>query len=95
MQIKDKPIIDNRAARRFELHTERHVAWLDYERGKGTLDILHTDVPSVLSGQGIGTALVRHAIKVAREEHRTLLSHCSFSTVYMQKHGLLPAARGG
>ncbi|NHO32895.1 GNAT family N-acetyltransferase [Acetobacter fallax] len=85
-------ITDNKAAKRFEIHIDRRIAWLDYDRGNRTLDILHTDVPSALSGQGIGTALVRHAIEVARDEQLTLMSHCSFSTAYLQKHGLMPPA---
>ncbi|NHN85101.1 N-acetyltransferase [Acetobacter musti] len=88
-------ITDNKAARRFEVHIDRYTAWLDYARGERILDILHTDVPSALSGQGVGTALVRHALEVARAEGRTVVSHCSFSTAYLRKHGLLPPEGNG
>ncbi len=57
---------DNTERHRFELDAEGHIAFSNYKRADGVLTILHTEVPKELEGHGIGSALVRGVLDLAR-----------------------------
>ena len=50
---------DNTERHRFELETDGHIAFSNYERADGVLTIRHTEVPKALEGRGVGSALIR------------------------------------
>ncbi len=54
--------------------------------GRKLMIIDHTGVPSVLSGRGVGLALVRRVVEDARAEGVRLVPHCSFVRVMMNRH---------
>lgn len=82
----DPKVRDNKDDRRFELAIDGRVAFLDYERAKGEMRLLHTEVPSELQGRGLGTQLIRHAIDTAKHEKREVVSMCSAVDNYLAKH---------
>lgn len=56
-------------------------------RGRRDLMIIdHTGVPSVLSGRGVGLALVARAVEDARAEKVRIVPHCSFVRLMFQRH---------
>ena len=77
---------DNRAANRFELEVDGHLAFLRYERRGGSLALVHTEVPEALRGRKIGDALARAGIEAARSEGLTLVVICPFVRAYLRKH---------
>lgn len=83
----DPDVHDNKEGSRFELAIDGHVAFLDYERVKGELRLLHTEVPTELQGRGLATQLIRHAIGTAKHEKRKVVSMCSAVDNYLAKHG--------
>ncbi|MEM6771396.1 MAG: GNAT family N-acetyltransferase, partial [Bacteroidota bacterium] len=50
---------------RFEVVSGSLVSKLEYRLGRYTLDLLHTEVPEELGGQGIGSSLVLAALNHA------------------------------
>ena len=46
----------------------------------------HTEVPEAHEGQGIGTALIEHALASARERGLKVIPICPFFAAYMKKH---------
>ena len=57
---------DNPALGRFEVASGGAVAFVEYRRaGDGRIALLHTEVPDVLSGQGVGSKLVRAGLDAA------------------------------
>ena len=82
------PIHDNKDDRRFELALDGCVAFLDYERVRGEMRLLHTEVPPELQGRGLATQLIKHAIETAKHEKREVVSMCSAVDNYLAKHGL-------
>ena len=84
----DPKVHDNKEASRFELDIDGHVAFLDYERVKGEMRLLHTEVPPELQGRGLATQLIKHAIGAARHEKREVVSMCAAVDNYLAKHGL-------
>ena len=61
---------DNTERHRFELDADGHIAFSNYKRADGVLTILHTEVPKALEGHGIGSALIRGVLDIARVRDR-------------------------
>jgi predicted GNAT family acetyltransferase len=77
---------DNMQRHRFELDPDGHVAFSNYKRDAGTITILHTEVPKQLSGKGIGSALVRGLLDIARAQKLKVVAKCPFVAGYIDKH---------
>jgi predicted GNAT family acetyltransferase len=72
--------------RRFELHAEGRTCELDYALEAGAMIITHTGVPPALEGRGLGAALVRAALALARARGWSVVPTCSFAAVYVRRH---------
>ena len=79
-------VIDNRAARQFELNLGGETAFLRYERTPTTLKLIHTEVPEPLRGRRLGDLLAKAGIEAARAEGLRLVVVCPFVRAYMRKH---------
>lgn len=77
---------DNTERHRFELDAEGHIAFSNYKRADGVLTILHTEVPKELEGHGIGSALVRGVLDLARARGEKVIPVCPFVKAYMDRH---------
>jgi hypothetical protein len=77
---------DNTERHRFELDAQGHIAFSNYKRADGVLTILHTEVPKELEGQGIGSALVRGVLDLARASGEKVIPVCPFVKGYMDRH---------
>lgn len=77
---------DNQERRRFELPVGEHTAFADYRRADGVVTFVHTEVPSALQGQGIGSSLVRGALELVRARGERVVARCSFVAAYIRKH---------
>jgi predicted GNAT family acetyltransferase len=77
---------DNTALNRFELDAEGHTAVAYYKPSPGVITITHTEVPQELSGRGIGSALARGALALARAQGLKVVVKCPFIAAYMAKH---------
>ena len=77
---------DNPAAHRFEIDAEGHVAFSEYKRTGGVIEILHTEVPPELGGKGVGSRLVRGLLDLVRAEGAKVRPDCPFVRGYIEKH---------
>ena len=77
---------DNTERHRFELDAQGHIAFSNYKRADGVLTILHTEVPKELEGHGIGSALVRGVLDLARAKSEKVIPVCPFVKAYMDRH---------
>jgi predicted GNAT family acetyltransferase len=77
---------DNSARQRFELDAEGHVAFSEYKRDGGAIEIRHTEVPPALNGKGIGSRLVRGLLDLVRAEGAKVRPRCPFVRSYIDKH---------
>ena len=77
---------DNTERHRFELDADGHIAFSEYKRADGLLTIMHTEVPKELGGKGIGSALVRGLLDIARAQGLKVQPVCPFVKAYMDKH---------
>lgn len=79
-------VINNPEEYRFEVISGGLVSKLEYRLGRDTIDLVHTEVPEELEGQGIGSSLVIAALEHAQKAGLTVLSHCPFSAAYISRH---------
>ena len=80
-------ITDNIEQHRFEADLgDGSIAIAEYNLLHGKIMFTHTEVPSAHEGQGIGTALIRFALKSARERGLEVIPICPFFGDYFRKH---------
>ena len=77
---------DNAAKSRFEVEVEGHTAIADYRLKDGVITFTHTEVPEVLGGRGIGTALIKARLSSARARGLKVVPVCPFFKAYIDKH---------
>ena len=81
-QVKDNP-----AMGRFEMGSGDGTAFVEYRRaGDRRIALLHTEVPDVLSGQGVGSKLVRGTLDAVRAEGLKVVPRCEFVAAYVARH---------
>jgi uncharacterized protein len=79
-------VIDNPAAKRFEVQVGDQVAFADYNIVATGILFTHTEVPQALGGRGIARALVRAGLKYAREKGMKVMPVCPFFAKYIKDH---------
>ena len=77
---------DNPERHRFELDADGHTAFSEYGRAGDVLTIMHTEVPQALAGRGIGSALARGLLDLARARGLKVKPVCPFVAGYIDKH---------
>ncbi len=83
---RDYTVTDNRAAKRFEIHENGHIAFEDYELFDGGIAYLHTEVPPELSGRGIASFLIKYILDDAAAKGLKVKPVCPFVRAYIEKH---------
>jgi predicted GNAT family acetyltransferase len=79
-------VTDNAAEHRFELKAGDHVAVAYYTLSPGVITFTHTEVPSALSGQGIGSKLARGALEQVRARGLKVVPKCPFIAAFIAKN---------
>jgi len=80
-------VVDNSNRRRFEIDLgDGSFAFAEYTLPEGKIIFTHTEVPEAHEGQGIGTALIEHALSSARERGLKVIPICPFFAAYIKKH---------
>lgn len=79
-------ITHNTDKHRFETTIDGHTAYLSYVENGDVLIYNHTIVPDELGGQGLGKALVKHALDYAQAQGKKVMPTCSFVAAYIDKN---------
>ncbi|KQW23008.1 acetyltransferase [Afipia sp. Root123D2] len=79
-------IVDNNAARRYELDIDGHIAAAYYELSGNVITFTHTEVPTELGGKGIGSKLVKGALDQVRARGLRVVAQCPFVKACIGKH---------
>ncbi|MGZ4856592.1 MAG: GNAT family N-acetyltransferase [Candidatus Angelobacter sp.] len=71
---------------RFEIERQGHVAYLEYTLAGKILQLIHSEVPEGLRGQGLGSELAHSALEWAREQGLKVDVVCPSVAEYLRKH---------
>jgi len=78
---------DNPEKHRFEADLgDGSVAIAEYNLLQGKIMFTHTEVPPSHEGQGIGSTLIRFALRSARDRGLQVIPICPFFAAYLQRH---------
>lgn len=88
MDVREPPVITDATERgRFEAHVDGELAGvLEYVLKYGRLALIHTEVLPTHEGQGIGSALVRYALDLARSNGWRVIPVCPYVQSYLARH---------
>ena len=87
MANPDYPIRDNLEQHRFEADLgDGSIAIAEYNLLERKIVFTHTEVPTAHEGKGIGSALIRFALRSARERALQVIPICPFFAAYIKKH---------
>ncbi len=86
MKKEPPEFIDNKERKRFELHVDNIIAFVDYIiNKKGTIYLTHTEVPKEAEGQGVAKELLENVFKEIDERELELVPICPFVKAYLQR----------
>ena len=71
---------------RFEIERDGEVAWLEYSMAGNVLELIHTEIPNKLRGQGLATLLAENALRWARDNNFKVDVICPSVQEYIAKH---------
>jgi uncharacterized protein len=83
---RKKPSPQQATSGRFELERNGHVAWLEYTLAGKVLQLIHTEVPPELRGEGLAAELAKSALDWARENGVKVDVICESVAAYIKKH---------
>ncbi len=79
-------IVQNTDKRRFETTVNGITAFVEYNLFNNGINYTHTEVPGELEGKGIGSALAKHVLEYAKENHLKVMPLCPFIKKYIDRH---------
>ena len=79
-------VINDAARHRFELAISGHLAVSHYRLEGDIITFEHTEVPTELEGQGVGSRLVKGALDQVRGKGWRVVARCPFVQAYINKH---------
>ena len=82
----DAPVVDDVAGSRFVISEGGTEAELIYAPQGDRLILVHTEVPEVWGGHGIGGRLVRTALARAKADGLTVVPWCPYARRWLQEH---------
>jgi predicted GNAT family acetyltransferase len=83
----DLDVKHDRDRHTFSAVVDGHEAKIEYaEAGNGILDLRHTLVDPALRGKGVGEALVRRTLELAREAGAHVIPTCPFIRKVLAAH---------
>ena len=84
--MSDIKVKHNNSAKRFEAEVSGGTAMVEYELKGDEIRFLHTEVPPEASGKGVAQALVRDALKYARDKKLQVVPECSYVASFVKRN---------
>jgi predicted GNAT family acetyltransferase len=79
-------VTDNPAAGRYEMVVDGATAFVTYVLQGDRLTLLHTEVPPLLGGRGIGSSLATAVFENARGRGLRIVPECEFIAAFIKRH---------
>ena len=83
----DPAVVDNPAARRYELRLDdRVIGQIAYASEPGAVVLIHTEVSPEVEGEGFGSRLVAGALEDIRARGLRVVPVCRFAAAFIGRH---------
>jgi uncharacterized protein len=80
-------VVDNPPEHRYEITADGAVVgYTAYQRGRGFLAFMHTEIDERMEGHGLGSTLIRETLDDARSRDLAVLPFCPFVRSYIERH---------
>ena len=79
-------VVNNQVNGRFEIREDNLFSELQYRISDGAMYLMHTQVAEEMSGQGIGSLLIKTALGYAKKQELKIVAYCPFSVGYIKRH---------
>ncbi|WUH96989.1 N-acetyltransferase [Spirillospora sp. NBC_00431] len=80
-------ITDNAEQNRYEIRLDGELAgFVEYERGEGSIALVHTEVGSAFEGKGVGGSLARGVLDDIRARGLSAVPVCPFIKKWIDRH---------
>ena len=83
---KSSPSLVQATSGRLEIEREGHIAYLEYTLAGKVLQLIHSEVPPALRGQGLASELAHSALEWAREQGFKVDVVCPSVAEYLKKY---------
>lgn len=77
---------NNKMGNRFEVQIDNSLAFVEYQIDGKQINLIHTEVPHELGGQGVGGKIAKVALDFARDNGLKVVSECPFVASYIERH---------
>jgi predicted GNAT family acetyltransferase len=85
--VSEVVVVDNPAESRYEAHLDGALAgFAVYRRSPGAITFVHTVVQPAYEGHGVGGAVARTSLDLARAAGETVVAQCPFYAGWISKH---------
>ncbi|SHG14111.1 GNAT family N-acetyltransferase [Dysgonomonas macrotermitis] len=85
--MENYELINNTDEKQYEFHVGKYLAKIEYiKTDTGEIYLTHTEVPTALEGQGIGSQLVEKVLTDIENNQLRLIPLCPFVAGYIKKH---------
>lgn len=82
----ENKVVDKHTENRFEYKRNGILAILEYERKGDKIYLLSTQVPDEISGQGVGSELIRQSFELIEKMNLKVVPVCSFVHNWLGKN---------
>jgi len=79
-------LIKNGKDNQFEMVVDGHTAIIVYKEYPGKIALIHTEVPPVLEGKGVATAIIKKALNFIEHNNLKLIPLCPVVVAYVKRH---------
>ena len=83
---RTKPLPQQVISGRLEIERDGHLAYLEYKLAGKVLQLIHSEVPEAMRGQGVASELAHSALEWAREQGLKVDVICPSVAAYVEKH---------
>ena len=79
-------LVKNEKESQFEMVVDGHTAIIVYKEYPGKMALIHTEVPPVLEGKGVATAIIEKALNYIEHTKLKLIPICPVVVAYVKRH---------
>ena len=86
VDLDDVDVYVNYEANRVEARIDGYLCLIDFVPAGRVIVYTHTEVPDVLSGNGIAGLMVKAALNHAKESRLRIIPQCPYVSAYLRRH---------